>query len=152
MNKQLMISITTSEPRNPFSEIKVDVFERETENVEVHRVMGFYPEHIEPDFSFTLDDRIYKRVKNYLKDPVLESEQEEDGYIVDSGIKVCDGEQTEIDLFLEGGKRHFSYSNLNAYKDHLDEYPQTKKIYKIQTCIMREVRRQFRAEKERFEK
>ena len=43
MNKQLMISITTSEPRNPFSEIKVDVFERETENVEVHRVMGFYP-------------------------------------------------------------------------------------------------------------
>ena len=147
-----MISITTSESRNPFSETKVDVFERETENVEVHRVMGFYPEHIEPDFSFTLDDRIYKRVKNYLKDPVLDLEQEKDGYVADSGIDVLDGEQTVIDLFLDSGMRHFSLSNLNAYKDHLDEYPQTKKIYKILTCIMREVRRQFRAERKRFEK
>ncbi len=108
----------------------MDVFESETDNVEVHRVMGFYPDHISPDFSFTMEDTIYKRLKNYLKDPVLESEQEEDGYIADSGIDVLDGEQTVIDLFLDSGMRHFSYSNLNAYKDHLGGYPQTKKIYK----------------------
>ena len=54
------------------------------------------------------------------------------------------GETSEIELFFENGFSYSTYNNLDHYKDYLDDYPQTKTIYKIRSAIIKEVRRELR--------
>ena len=139
--RDLLMSVRTRPVQSPWDELKVDVYNSEKDNVDVHREQTIDPTNA--DITFTLPEMIFTRIRNYMENPVLRQEQEKEGYIYDSGLFPEDGESTDIELFFEDGSTaSFSYPNLDAYKDYFGNYPQTDTVYRIKTAIMGEVRRQ----------
>ena len=138
----LLVSVTTRS-FGIMSENRFDVYDRETNNVIAH--ISPFEDLDDRVFCFTFSNHLIKKIKNYLKEPSLALKQEDDGYANDCVLIVRYGFQTDVDLYLESGMKHFSYYlKLDDYKEYLDNYPQTKAVCDIVSCIDRNSRRQIR--------
>ncbi len=124
-------------PSRSLESVEITVYDREENNMIV------LTENITADCKevvYSLPAASVEKIKDLLKDPSLMLDQEADGYVAESGIIVNDGANLDVELYIDGRVKHFSYYELETYKDHLEDYPQTKTVYEIYSFIENEIR------------
>ncbi len=124
-------------PSRSLESAEITVFDREENNMVV------LTENITADSKevvYSLPAASVEKIKDLLKDPSLMLDQEADGYVAESGIIVNDGANLDVELYIDGSVKHFSYYELETYRDHLGDYPQTRTVYEIYSFIEKEIR------------
>ena len=131
MHGNPIVSVHITEKRS-FQSVEILITDSEEKNVridEVRAMEGFSAvDHVIIPSWYSVPYEDIEKIKTLCSDPILLDEREEE---YEEDLIVIDGYSEDITLYTGFGEHYLEFSNLSAYKDHLDKAPQAKQAYKL---------------------
>ena len=131
MHGNPIVSVCINEEKS-FQSVEILITDSEEKNVRIDEIR-FGGELVAEDldmgpawYSVPYDD--VEKIKALCSDPILFEEREEE---YETDFIVMDGYSEDITLYTGFGEHYLEFSNLSAYKDHLDKAPQAKQAYEL---------------------
>ena len=122
-------------PEIGFGSTEFTVYDSRRDNFRIRNV-SFTGEDAADARVYTAPYREIGTIRRMFADPLFREEPEE-GYETESGTAVTGGSTWEVTVYGEEEEYEFALSDLRAYRDHLDGYPQTKALLDAVHKILR---------------
>lgn len=134
--EDLLVSLVISSQRSPWEETRIDVYDRETDNMVIDS--GTDPSldtagH-QARSTFTAPAADIRKIREMCSEPVLFDNTVEEHVM--SGIFVEDGNMIDIKVCCGEEDADFSFSNFWGYEDYMQDAAQTELLYRIAETVL----------------